>query len=322
MHPYLHILIRVQDDGSLHALGAFTTKERQTAYQQAAGLTNSQVRFDFYNGPFEDESTVIYAGHRRWNMDRFQLAGYFNSEGEAWTWVTQEGYVSVLQIDITYEDEKALEAEALQRYAKHQKCWRLSSYQALVTREGMEKARANIILRYHEDALESFKPNSRRDIRALYALFCTILGLPLAILYFLKSTPEYGEHLPQVNWLPDYASDISYYHSEQVQVYEFKISPADFKRWAQSSNMTVQELSRQEILSRYNAYLPSVRKNKLHNPSTSSESTLAEDFEAWQDTISITIKEGLTAYNPKDNKATVVYDTTTERAYFEHLLHF
>lgn len=91
MLPYLHILIRLEEDGSLHALGAFTSKEKLAAYQKATGLADDKVRLDFYNGPFAEEIQVVYAGHRRWNMDRFQLGGYFNNEGEAWNWVTPRG---------------------------------------------------------------------------------------------------------------------------------------------------------------------------------------------------------------------------------------
>ena len=321
MIPYLHILIRVEDDGSLHALGAFTTKEQQRTYQNTAGLEDSQVRLDFHNGPFEEDTKVIYAGHRRWNMDRFQLAGYFNSEGESWTWVTQEGYVSVLHIDTDYDSEKALETEALQRYAKLQKRWRLSSYQDLIARLGADKARANIMLRFYEDALESFKPQNRRDIRALYALFGLMLVLPLAILSFLSNAPDYGENIDQVAWLPDYASDISYYHSKQVQVYEFKISPPNFKRWAESSDMQVHRLNKQEILSRYKAYLPA-GNNQQDQPVTPDGTVSIEQFETWQDAISITVKEGLIAQNPDGSTATVIYDPKTQKAYFEHLINF
>ena len=187
MLQYLHILIRVEEGGSLRALGAFTSKEKQRAYQEALGLKDAEVRLDFFNGPFSHDIKVIYAGHRRWNMQRFQLAGYFKSEGEAWNQVTQEGYVSVLRIDTSLEEEKALEQEALARYAKLQKRWRLSSYEDIVAREGEEKARANLVLRYYEDALESFKPKTQRDVRALYAFFVAILILPLSIFYFLSS---------------------------------------------------------------------------------------------------------------------------------------
>lgn len=321
MIPYLHILIRVENDGSLHALGAFTTKEQQSAYQTAAGLQDNQVRLDFHNGPFEEDTKVIYAGHRRWNMDRFQLAGYFKTEGESWTWVTQEGYVSVLQIDTNYESEKALEKEALERYAKLQKRWRLSSYEDLVAREGAEKARANIMLRFYEDALESFKPKTRRDIRALYAFFVLILALPLAVYFFLSNAPDFGEDVTDVSWLPDYTSHISYYRSKQVQVYEFQVSPANFKIWAESSGMQVQRLGKQETLSRYKAYLP-VAKEQQGKPISPDGSVSIEQFEAWQDAISITVKEGLVAHASDGGTITVVYDPQTKTAYVENLTNF
>jgi hypothetical protein len=321
MIPYLHILIRVEDNGSLHALGAFTTKEQQSAYQAASGLKDNQVRLDFYNGPFEEDTKVIYAGHRRWNMDRFQLAGYFKTEGESWTWVTQEGYVSVLQIDTDYASEKALEKEALERYAKLQKCWRLSTYEELVAREGADKARANIMLRFYEDALESFKPKTRRDIRALYALFGLILVLPLAIYFFLSSAPDYGEDVEYVSWLPDYTSHISYYRSKQVQVYEFQISPENFKSWAESNGMKVHRLVKQEALSRYKAYIPP-EKEQQGQPISRDGSVSIEQFQAWQAAISIKIKDGLIAEGSGEGTATAIYDPATEKAYFENLINF
>lgn len=319
MFPYLHILIRVEDDGSLHALGAFTTKEKERAYQEATGLNDSQIRLDFYNGPFDDDIKVIYAGHRRWNMDRFQLAGYFKSEGEGWTWVTQEGYVSVLRIDTTYEEEKALEKEALDRYSKLQKRWRLSSYEELVAREGADKARANIMLRFYEDALESFKPKTRRDLRALYAFFACILVLPIAVFLFMSNAPDYGENVESVSWLPGYATDVSYYRSKQVQVYEFQISPEDFKRWAESNGMTVKRLISQEILSRYKAYVPT-EAGKKGQSATPDGNLSIEQFEAWQDDISIKVDAGLIAI--REDEAMTIYDNLTKKAYFEHLINF
>ena len=319
MLPYLHILIRVEDDGSLHALGAFSSKERQLAYQQAMGLKDSQVRLDFFNGPFDPSMEVVYAGHRRWNMDRFQLAGYFKTEGEAWTWVTQDGYVSVLRIDTTYEEEKALEKEALEQYARLQKRWRLSSYESLIAREGAEKARANIMLRFYEDALESFKPKTRRDIRALYIFFVLILIFPLALFFFLSQAPDYGENVPSVGWLPDYASNVSFYRSDQVQVYEFEVTPDDFKRWAQSSGMRVRRLLEEAVLSRYRAYLPTPREVAAKPVSPDGEVTL-EEFEAWQNAISIRIDDGLIAED--ENRRLAIYDPATRKAYYERLTDF
>lgn len=316
MLEYLHILIRVEDDGSLHALGAFTSKEKQTEYQRATGLKDSQVRLDFFNGPFEADIRVVYAGHRRWNMDRFQLAGYFLSEGEAWTWVTQEGYVSVLRIDTTYEAEQALEREALERYRQLQKRWRLSSYDEIVAREGADKARANIMLRFYEDALESFRPKTSRDIRALYAFVVLILFLPLAVFFFLSQKPEYGENVDSVGWLPDYASRVSYYRSDSVNVFEFDASPPEFKRWAESRGMAVRQLLREEILSRYKAYLPA-EANDGETPAPADGRVTPDDFRKWQEAISVTLDHGWIA-RLRDN-ITAVYDPEKGRAYYEEL---
>jgi hypothetical protein len=316
MLPYLHILIRVEDDGSLHALGAFTSKEKQVAYQKATGLDDNQIRLDFYNGPFDEDIGVIYAGHRRWNMDRFQLGGYFKNEGEAWNWVTQEGYVSAMRVDITYEEEKELEKEALELYAKLQKRWRLLSYQDLVAREGADKARANITLRFYEDALESFKPKTKRDVRALYALVALILLFPIAVYFYASSGPKYGENEASVSWLPSYTSDISYYRSKQVQVYEFRINAEDFRNWAAANGMKVRRITEPQVLSRYKAYIPTEESGS----GTPEGTVTPEQFKEWQNEISVTVVSGVLA--ERDDDATAVYDADTRRAYFEHLSSF
>lgn len=319
MLPYLHILIRVEEDGSLHAVGAFTTKEKLAAYQKDSGLSDDQVRLDFFNGPFLEDIKVIYAGHRRWNMNRFQLAGYFKSEGEAWNWVTQEGYVSVLRINTTYAKEKQLEKEALELYAKLQKRWRLVSYQSLIATEGADKARANITLRFYEDALESFKPKTRRDVRALYAFVFCILLLPVAIYFYASSGPDYGENVPTVSWLPNYASDISYYRSKQVRVYEFRIKAEDFRTWARQNGMSVQRVTTPETLSRYKAYFPAPETETTESESAEIARTI-EGFQEWQNQISITVDAGIVARG--SNQDVAIYDNNTNKAYFEQLTNF
>jgi hypothetical protein len=202
--------------------------------------------------------------------------------------------VSVLKIDTDYAREKALEPEILTRHSKLQKRWRLSSYEDLIARKGIEKARANIKLRFYQDALESFKPRTRRDIRALYALCDLIPACPFAIFYFLTCTHDFGENVESLDWLPGYTSQISYYRSKQVQVYEFKISAENFERWAQSNQMQAHPLSEQEILSRDSADLPVDKKQQAKaRPTDPDDSRSIEQFEAWQSAISIKISNGL-----------------------------
>ena len=317
MLPYLQILVRVENDGSLHALGAFSTKDKLKAYQNASGLKDNQIRLDFYNGPFDNDTKVIYAGHRRWNMDRFQLGGYFRSENEAWNSVTQEGYVSVLRIDTTYEAEQSLEREALELYAQLQKRWRLSSYEELIAREGLEKARANITLRFYEDALESFRPKNNRDLRAMYALILVMIALPVAIFLYMQSAPDYGENVPSVKWLPDTASNISFYRSKQVQVYEFTMDIESFRKWAESMSLSIRRLSSQEIISRYKAYIP----NEVPDTQASTSNDLEmEALREWQSSISAKIETGLIAKGQGDELA--LYDSKKKIVYFEYLIRF
>jgi hypothetical protein len=319
MLPYLHILVRVEEDGSLHALGAFTSKEKLQAYLADCGLDESRTRLDFFNGPFEEGIKVVYAGHRRWNMQLFQLAGYFKDEVDAWTEVSREGYVSVLRIDTTYEDELKLEKEALEHYARLQRRWRLASYEELVDEQGSEKVRADIKLRFYADALESFKPKTKRDRRALVALCGVALCFPFAGLFYIKAQPAYGENEASVSWLPGTASNVSYYRSKQVQVYEFKISSGEFKRWAESQGMRVRRLIGEATISRFRAYIPAP-KEVASQPATPDGVISIEELEAWQKEISARVDQGLIAEGSDGSLA--IFDGANGRAYFQHLTDF
>ncbi|MFP4155985.1 MAG: hypothetical protein ACLFU4_00025 [Opitutales bacterium] len=323
MIPYLHILIRVEEDESLRALGAFTTREKLEAYRIESGLEEDQVRVDFYNGPFDDDLQVIYAGHKRWNMDSYQQAGYFQTEGEAWNLVTHEGYVRLLRIDTTYQEEQKLEEEALALYAKLQKRWRLTSYEELIARQGSEKARADITLRFYQDALESFKPKTRRDIRALKGLFLLIPIFPIALFYYLKTIPEYDENVRSVDWLPGYAKNISYYRSKEVEAYEFDVEPRQFVQWARGIGLSVERITEPVPISRYTSYLPKKKAAEKLEPLPVEKFTGAgappspEDLLKLQSAGGSTVSEGMVARGKGQVKA--VYDARRQRAFFESI---
>lgn len=321
MIPYLHILIRVEEDKSLRAIGAFTTGEKLEAYRVETGLKEDQVRLDFHNGPFDDNIRVLYAGHKRWNMDSYQQAGYFLTEGEAWNQVTQEGYVSLLRIDTSYEEEQKLEEEALALYAKLQKRWRLTSYEELTAREDAEKVKANITLRFYEDALESLKPKTRRDFRALKLLLFLLPVFPIALLYYLKTIPEYAENVRSVDWLPDYARNISYYRSKEVEAYEFDVQPRQFVTWAESMGMSVERITEPVSVSRYTTYLPEKKAagTKERIPAEKFEKGGAapnpDELLKLQQAGSRHVAEGMVARGEGRMKA--VYEAGRQRAFFE-----
>jgi hypothetical protein len=316
MLAYLHILIRVDDDGSLHAIGAFTSKEKQLAYQKEYGLADNQVRLDFHNGPFDESIEVIYAGHRRWSTDRYQLAGYFKNEPEAWAAVTQEGYVNVLRIDSTYAEEAALQNEALDLCKTLQRRWRLASFQEMVKDEGADKALANIKLRFYEDSLESFKPKTQSGLRTIYYGIALILCLPVVALLYIGRGPDYGEDLASVDWLPSFASDVAYYRSERVHAYEFKVDEINFRQWAENRGMRVRSISEAEIIRRYKAYTPPAPSDYAQ-ANNMSENQKEKRLNDWNNIINARIENGLIAEG--DDRSTAVYDRITGIAYFEHL---
>ena len=59
---------------------------------------------------------------------------------------------------------------------------------------------------------------------------------------------EIGENLDTVSWLPDEASNISFYRSYRFTAYEFDISEAGFERWSQ---WPVNDLSTPKKIARY-----------------------------------------------------------------------
>ena len=145
-----------------------------------------------------------------------------------------------------------------------------------------------------------------------------LLALPFAILFFVNRKPNYGEHVPSVHWLPDSASDICFYKSKQLEVYEFNIDPREFRNWAQSRGMSLRRLSGSEVVSRYKAYLPADDGSNRPTCRHPMVPLILNQFNAWQRAISIKIESGLIAKAPDESIA--VYDAKAQRAYYEGTL--
>lgn len=141
----------------------------------------------------------------------------------------------------------------------------------------------------------------------------------MAIFFYANSGPEYGENLPKVSGLPSYASEVSYYKSKQVKVYEFRIKADDFKTWAGQSGMSVQRVTAPKVLSRYKAYIPPP-KAKSSDPLPPDGIITIERFQQWQHQISITVNSGMIARGR--DEAVAIYDVKTQKAYFEYLISF
>lgn len=86
---------------------------------------------------------------------------------------------------------------------------------------------------------------------------------------------ETGFHCPSVPWLPQSASDISFYRNSNignVQAYEFQISRPDFEALARERGWNVKPMKQEVSIIRYTQCLPSAhiqRTEPFHAMSSS-----------------------------------------------------
>ena len=91
----------------------------------------------------------------------------------------------------------------------------------------------------------------------------TILLLIVGFVVFsgCDNKAEYGEGLSSVSWLPDSATDISYYKSYLYTAYELDMSEEQFLQWAKDKSWEISEIVEPISIGRYNRYLLSDSKN-------------------------------------------------------------
>jgi hypothetical protein len=151
------------------------------------------------------------------------------------------------------------------------------------------------------------------SIRSL--LICTAL-FALGV-WFVRSAylgftqVETGEAVRSVDWLPEAASNVSYFRSYLNTAYEFDIDEAGFREWAW---WELAEISEPVRLSRYLAF-------STPHPVEPTNPT-KEEWEAFaveNDRRGITIVDGLYYGEQLDNGGGVwvAYDRRLGRAYFQ-----
>ena len=138
---------------------------------------------------------------------------------------------------------------------------------------------------------------------------CMMLPLLLVLLWiglaaYGNSHPDTGAHLPRVDWLPEEASDISFYRSYSNTAYEFKISERDFLRGA-NRNWKFQEIEEPVSVPRY-LYFLALKNHK--------------DYGSWEEMKKgcfVTISEGVFSEVRRKNGGghIAVYDRKTGYAY-------
>jgi len=126
---------------------------------------------------------------------------------------------------------------------------------------------------------------------------------------WLDAHPEMGENEEHVGWLPDEATNVSYYKTYSWTAYEFDISEHGFKSWA--IRWDLKEIEEEKSVRRY-SYIPF--RMREHE-----ERMDFEEFFAEEEKHIATVAGGLYDEEDWDNGGGyhVVYDRKRRRAYFQ-----
>jgi hypothetical protein len=146
----------------------------------------------------------------------------------------------------------------------------------------------------------------RYTLRALLILvtaLCCCGGLFHALTRF-----ETAENVARVDWLPQTASNVSYYRSYNYTAYEFDMSEAEFRKWMW---LDVQPITRPVKVRRY-SLIASSRAYPGANPA-------AGEYEAWEAMREATVTDGLYHEHRRDDGGgvCVAYDRAKGRVFYQ-----
>jgi len=153
----------------------------------------------------------------------------------------------------------------------------------------------------------------RQTLSVLFVIAVLVFNPISLFLFWLFSglysnaNPEIGESVQSVEWLPETASNISYYRTYSWQAYEFDISEADFEDWA--ARWDLKEIGHAVSIPRY-----SYRDRYDHLDPNDPEQEDRERERFWAD-----IDNGLYDRQEDDDGGgyIVAYDRTNGRAYLQ-----
>lgn len=136
-------------------------------------------------------------------------------------------------------------------------------------------------------------------------------GVVWLVQYIVEAShqSETGENVPSVAWLPDSASNVSYYRSHMNTAYEFDISESDFCSW---SRWKVAEIEEPKTIKRYLAFFPLVEPG-----ANSTDAELNEFLETGSRRVA-RLDEGLYYGHLQKNGGGVwvAFDRKSRRAYY------
>ena len=150
------------------------------------------------------------------------------------------------------------------------------------------------------------KYSLKRLLFVVTVIACVIGFLRAAYVHF--SHFETAENLAHVDWLPESASNVSYYKSYSFTAYEFDISESDFKRWAR---WNLEEIKEPVTVDRY----PLLTKRGLAQNPNPADPYLRE-FDQEYENCSAQVSRGLFHEHRRSNGGgvSVAFNRDTGRA--------
>ena len=151
----------------------------------------------------------------------------------------------------------------------------------------------------------------KRKILSVLFVIAVLIFNPISLFLFWlfsglysNANPEIGESVQSVEWLPETASNISYYRTYSWQAYEFDISEDHFEDWA--TRWDIREVGSPISVRRY-SYMGRFEEASDYSDQENQESHTAK------------IRNGLYDENwASDGGGYVVaYDRSEGRAYFQ-----
>jgi hypothetical protein len=150
----------------------------------------------------------------------------------------------------------------------------------------------------------------RYTLRGLLVVV-TAIGCCSGILrgcYIALTQFEAAENVARVAWLPESASNISYYRSYNYTAYEFDMSEDEFKKWIW---LSVEPITKPVEVRRH-SFITASRPDLGPNPTL-------EELEAWEAIGTATIVNGLYHLHRRGNGGgvDVAFDRNKSRVYFQ-----
>jgi len=152
-------------------------------------------------------------------------------------------------------------------------------------------------------------------LRLLTWLAIAMLSLLLLLIpwscYHAVTYREVGEHLPRVSWLPEEASDVSYFRTVHTVVYECRISEPAFLSLARRRGWELKPI-REPTTVTGPAWFLSQAPRVEDFPG--DKDRFDREFAAWLDRVQVIVRDGYTAGNREGDRGDiVVYDKETGR---------